>query len=168
MWARTMSDLIERLNAMATKYAANDPMGVAQGDRPDVQLWWDAAKEIERLREALRPFALFANAAEALAEDTDRYTTPIAEHKHQAIILGAFQNARAVMPPECTHDWERGMSKIGLVDVCLVCETVRSVPSVDDVDQCEECEREATTMTTDGVGLCDVHRSEASPERNES
>lgn len=60
----------------------------------------DAIAEIERLHEALRPFALFANAAEAIVGDTDRYTTPIAQHKHQAIILGAFQNAHSILFPK--------------------------------------------------------------------
>lgn len=113
----------------------------------------EAADEIERLRESLQPFALFASAAEEMVEDTDKYLTPIAKHKHQAIVLGAFKNAREVMPANEVPDQE---------DFCAGCGYIK----------CRCKEPHAFTPNKDGYctwcGMDDLNPVEAhmSPERS--
>ena len=50
-------------------------------------------KQIEELREALAPFALYASAIEEVF-DVDHYLTPVHQYKHQAICVGAFMRAK--------------------------------------------------------------------------
>lgn len=89
--------------------------------------------------------------------------------QHQACVDAIADTLREVGHPVVCGGVDTGPN--GGHTAETICDAIRSLAAKmsvkKDTDQCEECEREATIITEDGVGLCDVHCLKAPAKSSE-